>query len=414
MRLTIINQFYTPDLAPTGHMAASLAEHRAARGDDVTVITSTGGYVPQSPVERRSAETNPRVHRLWTPRAGKRTPGARLVDYAVFFLAAAVRASTLPRQDLLIALTTPPFIAWTAVMHRVFHPGARIVLWSMDCYPEIAERTRVLRAGGLTSRFLRWLNRRLFRRLDGVICLDPAMRSLLEGAYEPASDGPQWFVIPNWEPADQFPANIAPPVWPMASGLGLEGQFVILYLGNAGFGHRFETVLDAAERLRDQPFVWLFVGGGSQWGWLAQEVGKRRLDRVHVVPYVPKEATPSVMASAGCALITLGEEAVGVISPSKLHANLAMGLPILYVGPPGSNVDLAIDEFGVGASLRSGDVEGIVGFVERLANEPAFARELRGRARRAFEHAYSDAVTLPAFDRALDQVFSPGAPRRGG
>ena len=30
------------------------------------------------------------------------------------------------------------------------------------------------------------------------------------------------------------------------------------------------------------------------------------------------------------------------MSPSKLHANLAAGLPVLYVGPEGSNVDEAI------------------------------------------------------------------------
>jgi hypothetical protein len=46
MRLTLLNQFYTPDVAPTGQLAASLARHRAALGDQVTVITGRGGYVP--------------------------------------------------------------------------------------------------------------------------------------------------------------------------------------------------------------------------------------------------------------------------------------------------------------------------------------------------------------------------------
>ena len=45
MRITILNQFYPPDLAPTAHLAASLAAHRAAKGDEVTVITGSGSYV---------------------------------------------------------------------------------------------------------------------------------------------------------------------------------------------------------------------------------------------------------------------------------------------------------------------------------------------------------------------------------
>ena len=45
----------------------------------------------------------------------------------------------------------------------------------------------------------------------------------------------------------------------------------------------------------------------------------------------------------GVALITLDERSIGVMSPSKLHANLAAGLPVVYVGPQGSNVDEAIE-----------------------------------------------------------------------
>ena len=48
MRLTLLNQYYTPDISPTAHLTASLAEHRAAIGDLVTVITSRGGYIDLS------------------------------------------------------------------------------------------------------------------------------------------------------------------------------------------------------------------------------------------------------------------------------------------------------------------------------------------------------------------------------
>src|SRR6185436_1265307 len=50
LRLTVLNQFYVPDISPTAHLAASLAEHRARAGDRVTVVTSQGGYVPASAV----------------------------------------------------------------------------------------------------------------------------------------------------------------------------------------------------------------------------------------------------------------------------------------------------------------------------------------------------------------------------
>jgi hypothetical protein len=108
------------------------------------------------------------------------------------------------------------------------------------------------------------------------------------------------------------------------------------------------------------------------------------------------------MARADAALVTLREEALGVMSPSKLHANLAMSLPVIYVGPVASNVDEAIARFGCGISLRSGDVEGLVGFIRRLIADASLHRDLRCRARQAFEEAYCDARTLPQFDRLLE------------
>src|SRR3546814_11110641 len=86
---------------------------------------------------------------------------------------------------------------------------------------------------------------------------------------------------------------------------------------------------------------------------------RRKLTNGLMHGYVPKEQTPAVMAGADLALITLDERSLGVMSPSKLHANLAAGLPVLYVGPPGSNVDEAIERHDCGPSVREGDVRAV-------------------------------------------------------
>jgi glycosyltransferase involved in cell wall biosynthesis len=404
MRLTLINQFFTPDLAPTGHMAASLAGHRATLGDQVTVITSTGGYVSESDSEGVPINANLNILRLWTPRLGKTRQVERVIDYVFFYLLAALRMLLLPRQDLIVSLTTPPFIAWTAVLHKLLHPSTSIVLWNMDCYPEIAERMGVIAAGGFLSRLLRSLNHILFKRLDHIVCLDSAMRALLEAHYDLGKSGPSLHIIPNWELLAQFPPDLQPPVWEDAPAFDADDRFVVLYLGNAGFGHRFETVIEAAEKLKDEAFVFLFVGGGQQWPWLADAVRGKDLENVILHPYVPKATTPSVLAFADCALITLREQALGLISPSKLHANLAMELPVLYIGPEDSNVDEAIKRYDVGHSVRHGDVAQAMAFLRSLRNEPAALARYRANARLAFEAAYSDAQTLPLFDALISSA----------
>ena len=177
MRITLLNLFYPPDLAPSAHMTAALADHRAARGDDVTVVSGTGAYLGGServPASRPNGD-GPRVIRLWTPGLGKASEARRIGDYLTYLVGAVARSLFLPRQDVVIALTSPPFVLVAAVAHRLLHPRTRVVLWSHDVYPDAAETYGTIRPGGAMSKALRALNRWLFRRVDHVVAIDPAM-----------------------------------------------------------------------------------------------------------------------------------------------------------------------------------------------------------------------------------------------
>lgn len=398
MRLTLVNQFYAPDISPTAQLAASLAEHRAECGDDVTVITGRAGYLegltPTGSVRTGAAL---RIRRAWTPHLGKSSLWRRLLGYVSFLAGATIRLLRLRGQDVVISMTTPPFLVTSAVLHKLLHRRTRVVLWSMDCYPDAAERFGELRPDGLFSRLQRRLNRWVFRRIDHVVALDGAMVELLESQYAVAPGAPPFTVIPNWERLASHPSLDGLALWEGYSTFDIGDRRVVLYLGNTGVGHRFDTVLDAAARLTDEVFF-LFVGGGARWSELTDAVATRGLANVALHPYVPKDLTPAVMAGADGALITLDDRSLGVMSPSKLHANLAAGLPVLYVGPSGSNVDEAIAATGCGTSLRHGDVEGLIDAARRLGHDP----EARRRSRQAFETRYCDDVTLAQWDAVLD------------
>jgi hypothetical protein len=268
----------------------------------------------------------------------------------------------------------------------------------MDCYPDAAERFGKLRDHGLLSRLLRRVNRAAFRRLTDVVVLDGAMAELLASQYAAAPDRPRVTVIPNWEPADAFPAAHSVAPWSGFADLDVGDRIVVVYLGNAGVGHRFDTTVEAAARLRDEA-LFLFVGGGARRDELRRLAHERGADNVVLQDYLPWADVHAVMAGADGALITLDDRSLGIISPSKLHANLAAGLPVIYVGPAGSNVDEAIERFDCGSSIRNGDVDGLVSAVRGLRGDPARRRH----AREAFEAAYTDEVNLPRWDALLDR-----------
>lgn len=416
MRLSIINLFYPPDLAPSAHLAASLAQHRAALGDDVTVVCGTGSYLggsggtgPATPRGDDSIETaGMRVLRLWTPGMGKANTLRRLGDYISFLTGAVARMAVLRRQDVIVSLTTPPYILLAAIAHRLVHPRTRIILWSLDVYPDAAETYRKIRPGGLASRVLRALNRWLYRRVDHVVALDAAMLRRVLTGY--ARDGePSGSVIPTWEPMALFPSGDRSTKWEGYRDPELAGRFIVLHPGNLGFGHPTAFIADAAAQLADENVTFLFVGGGARVPELAAQVARRNLENVHFRDYVPRDETPHVLAGADCTLISLDDRSLGIMSPSKMNSSLAMGVPILYAGPTGSNVDQAITEYACGFSMRQGDVAGLVDAIRRLRSQPDLAAALSTNARRAFEETYSDRSALPRFDSLLEDTTGSGS-----
>ena len=365
LRLTLINQFYPPDVSPTGRLTASLAAHRAALGDHVTVIASQG-YVAQSKSEPHTDNAHICIKRLWTPQLGKRTIIHRCLDYIIFYFSALWVALRIPRQDVVICLTTPPFIVSVGVFHKLIHRKTKLILWNMDCYPEVLERTKTIQANGIIYRSISLLNRFISSHADHIVCLDSSMRDLVQARNDskqcPVS------IIPNWEPIDSFPL---PPIADRSHGEA-ERPFTILYSGNMGHGHCFETLLNVAKimKTRTPAIQFVMTGGGVQADTIRQRILKEQLDNVAFEGYVSAERLRLIQRMSHCALITLKDSMLGCMSPSKLHASLAMGLPILYLGPPGSNIDDAVNAYECGISLRQGDTRGVVAALEMLASSP--------------------------------------------
>ncbi len=392
MKLCLLNQFYAPDVSPTAQLATSLIEHRAELGDECTVVCGSGGYAQAR--DRRPLHASVRVRRVWSPNLGRSRLVSRASTYTTYFAAALWTLLRMPRQDVIIAMTTPPFVYLVALAHKLRRRDTRVILWSMDVYPEAAERLRAVSERSVLARLARRVNRWALPKLDSVIVLDGAMADLVVEAGAPDA---RVHVIPNWERRELYGSTGER--WSGYEELGLDDRFVVLYLGNIGLGHHFDTVVRAAPRLADEGVSFLFVGGGPKWGALMAQTA--HIDNIVLHPYVDKEDTPSVLAGADTSLICLEDAALGVMSPSKLHGSLGMGVPITYVGPATSNVDEAIDRYACGISVRPGDPEALVAAIRRWRDDPASLAAASANARQAFEEAYCDDATLPRWDDLL-------------
>ena len=197
MRILLINQFYKPDTAATGQLLADVAEELAAHGHEVHVICSRHRYdgSKSDPAAVETAE-GLAVHRVFTTRFSRKTLLGRAIDYLSFYVSATWRALVLPKPDVCVSLTTPPFISLIGLMLSKIK-GTRNVIWVMDVYPEIAAAYDVLRKRTLLYRVLIRVNRVLYRNAAAVISLGETMTEQLKSL----GAGPENIhTVHNWVP----------------------------------------------------------------------------------------------------------------------------------------------------------------------------------------------------------------------
>jgi len=402
MKITVINQFFLPDVSPTARLAGDLAAHRTRCGDQVTVIAARANYADSDVLCNKETVARVKVLRGWTPRFRQRNVLTKCIEAACFYVHTACHVCMLPPQDVIVSLTTPPWIGWIALLHKLRHRSARFLLWNMDCYPEVMERSEILSSRGLASRLFRAVTRLLLHQCDYVICLDQAMRQLIDSSYFDRKGKDRLPVISNWPPPPKHPtAQEATLSLPNGQWLSKKVT-VVLYSGNMGRGHAFGTVLCAAQRLLGESFHFIFCGGGYYAPHLGRAIEQQRLSNCQRIDYLPEKTYQKLLNRADCVLVTLRDEMLGVMSPSKVYAALAAEKPIAYVGPADSNVDEVIQQFGSGRRFDHHDACGLADFLRKLRRHAATRRRLSNGARSAYKMTYNADYGLSQFDQLLE------------
>jgi len=335
MRILLLNQCFHPDPVATAQHLRDLGLGLAEQGHEVTVVASSRGYDdPTVRYANREEWGGIDVRRMWVPGLGKRSKWRRAVDFGVFWLNATRILFLMPRFDVTVCLTSPPLISFLGTFVASLKGGA-VVPWVMDLNPDEAVAAGWLKKGGLMERTLSALQLWGFERSSKIVALDRFMARRLEKkglrSARIHTDAP-------WSHDDSVGFDEEKRT-AFRREHGLEGKFVIMYSGNHSPCHPLDSVLDAAELLReDERIHFAFIGGGSEFPKVRRFANERGLKNILTLPYQPVSGLSGSLSSADLHLVVMGDAFVGIVHPCKIYNVLALGLPFLSVGPDESHL----------------------------------------------------------------------------
>jgi colanic acid biosynthesis glycosyl transferase WcaI len=333
--------FLTENFPPERNASATRVYERACYwvkwGHEVTVLTCAPNF-PEGKVfpgyrnKWYQAEMldGIRVVRVKTFITANEGIVLRTLDFLSFMGSAMVVGLFQKNPDVVIS-TSPQFFAAVGGWGLAGLRGKPFIFELGDLWP-----ASIAAVGAMGPNvFLRWMERFelfLYRRSAAVIALtssfkdDLVRRGILPGKIAVVINGVD---IPRYAPR---PRDVE-----LAEYYGLDEHFVVGYIGTHGMAHVLEKVLDVAERMeRFRDVRFLFVGGGAGKAKLEEEVAKRGLKNVVLVPPQPKERMPEFWSLCSVALVHLKDTPVfESVIPSKIFEAMGMGLPILLASPRG-------------------------------------------------------------------------------
>lgn len=406
-RVLLLCQLFYPELVSTGQTLTELAEQLTASGVDVDVlcgpptVMATDERLPRDLVHH-----DIRIHRVWGTQFPKLSLVGRVINQVTFTCSVFLYLLLHRPKTPIIVLTNPPFLAVTCALLKILHLGAPYIFLIFDVYPDTAEHLGVLKPHGLVSRLWDRANRFVFRQASAIVVIGRCMREVISAKAERLGyplNG-KLRTIHIWSD-DRNIGHARERENPLIDRLGTRGKFVVEYSGNMGRFHDMETIMEAAERLKDRDdIVFLFVGEGHKKQWMMDFARDKGLANCQFHTYVPREELGQLLSLADVGLVSLVEGQEGLSVPSKTFGMMAAGVPILAVMSDRSEIARIIGEEECGAVIRPGDSRSLADAIVMLHGDRAKCKSAGRRSAHAIRNKYNLREAAREYEELISEI----------
>ena len=390
MKILILSQYFWPETFIINDLVRKLTE----QGHEVTVATAKpnypggeifDGYKAWGVQRQRFAES---VDVIRVPLWPRGRGGSRnlVLNYLSFVATGLFLLPWLLRGrkfDSIVVFAMSPITQVIPAIPLKWIKRAHLAAWVQDLWPESLAATGFVR-NPQALRMVGWMVRGIYACCDTLLLqsrafFDPVARYACRSklVYYPNS-----IALPSEK-------TVAPEV-PTQLLEELRENFCVVFAGNIGIAQSIETVVEAAELLRQHPALkFVLVGSGSRLEWVKERKASLGLDNLILAGRFPMEAMPQIFEHSSALLVSLRDEEIfSYTIPSKVQAYLAAGKPIIAsLRGEGARV---IEEAGAGKTCEPDSANALVESILALMSLSPAEREQMGSAGQSYFNEHFD------------------------
>lgn len=392
----MICQYYKPE----PFRISDICEELVCRGHEVHVVTGYPNY-PEGVLYEGYGKgkhideviNGVKVHRCYTvPRqTGIIKRFLNYYSYAIsstkYVLSKKCVASDGKAFDVVYCnQLSPVMMAHAAIAYKKKY-NVPVVMYCLDLWPES------LIAGGITRKsaiykYYHLVSKRIYRQMDKLLITSRMFSDYLRDEFGIKKGKIEYL--------PQYAEGIFEQILPREK----DGTFHFMFAGNIGAVQSVETIIKAAEILKDEPVKIHIVGGGTDLERL-QKMGEN-MKNVTFYGRKPIEEMPEFYAKADAMLITLAADPVlSLTLPGKVQSYMAVGKPI--IGAIDGETKSVIEEAQCGFCGKAGDADELAEHVRRFISDSTDRISMGQNARKFYEENFQELMFMDKLEKYLNE-----------
>lgn len=338
-KVLIHSLIFSPDGVSTAYLYNDIALRLQQRGYEVMVLTTT----PHFNIVPEQVEKQPMKWKVWglckvskfngmtvlhVPQKKFKSTVLRLLGFVYWHIVSFFIGLTIKHVDLILSPSPPLTIGWLNLGLAKLK-GCKVVYNVQEIYPDILKLK-----GGITLKFLRWMEHKVYNGSDAVTTIDKVFHDTIVDRFE---DKNKLHIIPNFvdtdlyhEVKDQELENLRIR-WANENLSNDPNTIKLLYAGNIGHAQSWEPLIELVDRTRDLNVEYIVIGEGAKRGYVEEEIKKKDLKKLHLLPYQPRDLMPAILSYSDASFIFMAPEMDGDGFPSKVYTIMACERPMLIL-----------------------------------------------------------------------------------
>lgn len=397
-KILVICQYYKPE----PFRISDICEEMVRRGHEVQVVTGYPNY-PEGKLYDGYGKgkhideviNGVKVHRCYTvPReTGTIKRMMNYYSYAAsatkYVLSGKCVASDGGKFDLVFCnQLSPVMMADAAIAYKKKHK-VPVIMYCLDLWPES------LIAGGITRdskiyKYYHHVSKRIYRQMDKILITSRMFSDYLQKEFGIKQNRIEY--LPQYAEGifEELPAKEE------------KGTFDFMFAGNIGEIQSVETILQAAEMLKEEPVKIHIVGGGTDLQRLQNIKEEKQLENVVFYGRRPLEEMPEFYKKADAMLVTLAADPVlSLTLPGKIQSYMAVGKPI--IGAIDGETQNVIKELECGFCGAADDAEALAENVKKFIESETDRKAMGKNARKFYEEHFQTELFMNKLEDELNK-----------